>query len=103
MFGERAGEGELVVGLMLSFFDFFFRDVLLGEVSEGGVRVGWRVLVFPGLVALVVLFAEYAAKLVLAWMRVEVHWICEATLSRRRVFARELCCSLGSMEVIKIK
>jgi len=103
VFGEWAGEGELVFGFVLWFFDFFLGDVLLGEVSEGGVRVRRCVLVFPGLVALVVLLAENAAKLVLAWVRAGVHWICEARLSRRRVFAKELCCSLGSMEVIKIK
>ena len=92
-----------MLGFMLGFFGFFLGDVVLGEVSEGGVRVRRCVLVFPGLVALVVLLAENPAKLVLAWVRVGVHWICEATLSRRRVFAKELCCSLGSMEVIKIK
>ena len=92
-----------MVGFVFCFFEFFPRDVLLGEVSEGGVRVGRGELIFPGLVALVVLLAENTAELVLAWVRAGVHWICEARLSRRRVFARELCCSLGSMEVIKIK
>ena len=85
-------------GLVLGVLESVLGEVLLGEVSEGAVWVFGRVMVFPGFVALVVLFADDAFELVLAWVGWGIHWIWEARLSRRRELAMELCCSLGSMD-----
>ena len=83
--------------LVLSFFEFFFGDVLFGEVSKGRVWIFGRILIFPWFVGFVVLFAEYIFELVFAWISVEVHCMSEARLSLRSELAMELCCSLGSM------
>jgi hypothetical protein len=57
VFGEGAGEGEFVNGLVGGVLEFLLREVLFREVAEGGVRVFGGVLVFPWFVCLVVLLS----------------------------------------------
>jgi hypothetical protein len=87
VFGEGAGEGEFVYGLVLCGAEFFFGEVLSGEVSEGTVRIFGGVLIFPWFIGLIVLLLEYGFELVLAWIVGGVHCMLEAGLSRRRELA----------------
>lgn len=66
MFGQRSGEGLLVDRLMRGVLDPVLGDVLLGEVTEGAVRIFRRIGILPRLVGLIVLFAKDAPELVLA-------------------------------------
>jgi hypothetical protein len=52
-------------GLVLSFFDSFFREILFGEIPERRVWVFGSVVVLPWFVAFVVLLADDSLELVL--------------------------------------
>ena len=53
-------------GLVLLFFDLFFGEVLLGEVTEGAVGVFGGVVIFPWFIVLIARSAEETLELVLA-------------------------------------
>lgn len=94
---KRSRKGIFMDRFMLSLFQFFFGDVLFGEISERTMRVFGGIVVFPRFIAFIVLFEEESFELVLTWMEYDVHCKLEARLSRRRELAIELCWSFGSM------
>lgn len=77
--------------------EFVLGQVLIGEVSEGTVRVLWRVLILPRLVRFVIGPLNDVFELVLTCMSHSLHCICAAKLSRLSVLANEDCCSFGSI------
>jgi hypothetical protein len=82
---------------MLLLFDSVFGKVFLGEISEATVRVFRCMIIFPGFIGFIVLLQEDTFELILAWIRYEIHCICEARLSLRSELAMELCCNFGSI------
>ena len=53
-------------GLVFLCRDFIFREILIGEISEGTVGVFWSVVIFPWFIVFIIGSAEEAFELILA-------------------------------------